>query len=498
MIRQFFETLSRLGPASEIILQSGKREVSRAELLLKVEKLAIRLQKLGLKCIALYADNGIDWIVADLACQLADVRITPVPLFFSETQFKHAISSSGADALITDQQNITEFFNGALIPGQDQGATGSADLYLLNPDRIAHLPLGTQKITFTSGTTGTPKGVCLSTNQQFAVASAIASILDIDQPKHLCVLPLSTLLENLAGVYVPLLAGGTIVAPPLADLGMTGSSELDIQMLLGGIEEHQATSLILVPEILKVLTLAAESGWHPPSSLRFVAVGGGKVAPDLLRRARSAGMPAFEGYGLSECASVVSLNIPGADRLGSVGRLLPHANVQIKEGEVIVTGSEFLGYANRPHTWNPGSVATGDLGRLDDDGFVYIDGRKKDQLISSFGRNISPEWVESELLAGPLVQQAVVLGDDRPFCVALLSVRDAAVSDEQIAAWIHSTNQRLPDYARLVDWYRLPEPMTSQNGMTTENGRPKRAIVERKYGLAIERMYETTLEACSL
>ena len=498
MIQQFFENLSRLGAASEILLQSGEREVSRAELLLEVEELAFRLQKLGLKGIALYADNGIDWIVADLACQLAELRITPVPLFFSETQFKHAISSSGADALITDQQNTTRFFDGALMPAQDQRATGSANLYLLNPDRIAHLPLGTRKITFTSGTTGTPKGVCLSSNQQFTVASAIASVLDLDQPKHLCVLPLSTLLENLAGVYAPLLAGGTIVAPPLADLGLTGSSELDIQKLLCSVAQHQPNSLILVPEILKILTLAAESSWQPPSSLRFVAVGGGKVAPELLRRARCAGLPAFEGYGLSECASVVSLNIPGADRVGSVGRPLPHANVQIKDGEIIVTGPEFLGYANRPHTWNPGSVATGDIGRLDDDGFLHIDGRKKNQLISSFGRNISPEWVESELLAGPLIQQAVVVGDDRPFCVALLFAGGAAVTDEQISAWVHRTNQRLPDYARLADWHRLPEPMTSQNGMTTENGRPKRAIIEQKHHSAIERMYATALEACGL
>ena len=488
MIRQFLENLGRSGPTSETLLQSGRREMNRAELLLEVDGLASRLQKLGLRCVALYADNGIDWIVADLACQLAKIRITPVPLFFSKTQIRHAISSSGADALITDQRSLTRVFDGALTPAQDQRATGGAELFLLDPDRGALLPEGTQKITFTSGTTGTPKGVCLSTRQQLMVATAIESIIAIDRPNHLCVLPLSTLLENLAGIYAPLLAGGTIAVPPLADLGLTGSSELDTQKLLGYVAQYQPDSMILVPEILCALTLAAECGWCPPSSLQFVAVGGGKVAAELLRRARRVGIPAFEGYGLSECASVVSLNVPGADRIGSVGRPLPHIQVQIENEEIIVSGSEFLGYANQPHTWNTEPVATGDIGYIDDAGFMFVNGRVTNQLITSFGRNISPEWVESELLADPLLQQAVVFGDARPFCIALLYPRGASVSDNDLEVSIVKTNQRLPDYARLVDWYRLPEPISSR----------ERSFIEQKYRSEIDRLYEITLEACSL
>ena len=498
MHKHFFSLVGESGSQTETLLQSGSRKMSRSELTLEVEDLATRLQKLGLRCIALYADNGIDWIVTDLACQLTDIRITPIPLFFTDTQIKHAISSSGADALITDQRSFTEYFDVVLTPAQDQRATGGAGLFLLDPDRSAFLPEGTQKITFTSGTTGTPKGVCLSTVQQLTVARAIESVIAVDRPIHLCVLPLSTLLENIAGLYAPLLAGGTIVAPPLADLGLTGSSELDIRKLLACIEQHQPNSMILVPEILNALTLAAESGWRPPSSLQFVAVGGARVAGRLLHRARQAGLPAFEGYGLSESGSVVSLNVPGADRVGSVGRPLPHVDVQIEDGEIVVTGTEFLGYANQPHTWGSGPVATGDIGRIDDDGFIFVNGRAKNQLITSFGRNVSPEWVESELIAGPLLQQAIVFGDARPFCVALLYPREVSTSDEEITAWINKTNQRLPDYAHLDDWYRLPEPMASRDGLTTENGRPKRAMIQQKYSSEINRMYEIKLEACSL
>jgi len=227
---------------------------------------------------------------------------------------------------------------------------------------------------------------------------------------------------------------------------------LDVATLLDCIEQHQPDSLILVPEILKALVVATECGWRPPSSLHFVAVGGGKVATELLRRARFAGLPAFEGYGLSECASVVTLNVPDANHSGSVGRPLPHVRVDIEDGEIVVTGSAFLGYVGQPDTWESGPVHTGDIDHIDDEGFVYVDGRAKSQLITSYGRNVSPEWVESELTATPILQQAVVFGDARPFCVALVHAREASTTDGEIDALIRSTNQRLPDYARIVEW----------------------------------------------
>lgn len=480
--------ISHSGPASQLVLQSGKETVTRTELLLRVEGLARRLREQELRCVALYADNGIDWVLTDLACQVLGIRIVPVPLFFSLDQIKHTLASSGADALITDQSNVTELLDEMRITEPACTLPGAISLYPLQTRQYPQLPAGTQKITFTSGTTGAPKGVCLSAEQQLAVATAVASAATDGEPRHLCILPLSTLLENLAGIYAPLLAGGTVVVPPLADVGLAGSSGLDGKQLLACITEVRPTTLILVPEILNAITAAAESGWRPPSSLHFVAVGGGKVSAELVRRARLAGVPAFEGYGLSECASVVTLNVPGADRPGSVGRPLPHVNVAIDQGEIVVSGSTFLGYTDQPQTWASAPVRTGDIGHIDDDGFVYVSGRAKNQLITSFGRNVSPEWVESELTAGSLLQQAVVVGDARPFCVALVYPHDAATPNAEIDAWIRSTNQRLPDYARVIDWQRLPAAIAG-------NGMPKRSAIESQYHTLIEQMYASNLEA---
>jgi long-subunit acyl-CoA synthetase (AMP-forming) len=487
--------ISQSGAASQILLQSGEVAISRAQLLRRVEQLVEQFGRLNLRSIALYADNGIDWILTDLACHVLGIRIVPIPLFFSPQQINHTLAGSGVEALLTDQGHADKVIDTELAPAPQQPFAGSFKLYLLDADQSTLIPDGTQKITFTSGTTGAPKGVCLSAAQQLAVADSIATTVANTCPRHLCVLPLSTLLENLAGVYSPLISGGTVIVPPLAEVGLAGSSGLDINTLLASITTHQPNTMILVPELLNALTAAAECGWRSPSSLHFVAVGGGKVSPALLQRARDAGLPAYEGYGLSECASVVTLNVPGADRAASVGRPLPHVTVTVDQGEIVVSGSEFLGYANQPDTWNQGPVRTGDLGYIDDDGFIVVSGRAKNQLITSFGRNISPEWVESELTAGALLQQAVVVGDAQPFCVALVCSRDPATTDAEIDELLRTVNQRLPDYARVLDWCRMPEPNSKQNGLMTDNGKPKRAAIEEHYKFEIQQMYAIGREA---
>ena len=478
--------IGQAGPATQVILQSGADSLTRKSLQGKVETLAARLRDLNVRSVALFADNGIDWIVTDLACQIGGIRIIPIPLFFSASQIRHSVATSGVDALISDQQVTADTFDG--ISPADADQTGSTTkLYLLGAEKRAFVPVGTQKITFTSGTTGTPKGVCLSAKQQQLLAKTLASTIGRNSEKHLCVLPLSTLLENLAGVYAPLLSGATVIVPSLKDVGLTGSSQLDVEQLLGCIAQHEPNSLILVPEILRAITVATECGWRPPSSLHFVAVGGGKVAPELLHRAHQAGLPAFEGYGLSECASVVTLNTPESNRVGAVGRALPHVNVQIENGEIVVTGSSFLGYIGQPETWKSVPVRTGDIGQIDADGFVYVNGRAKNQLITSYGRNISPEWVESELLAGPLLSHAIVIGEARAFCTALVVAQQESTTDEEISAWIRTANQQLPDYAHVVDWQRMPAAAINKGGVD-------RAGIEIQHHPIIEQMYAINQE----
>ena len=126
---------------------------------------------------------------------------------------------------------------------------------------------------------------------------------------------------------------------------MTGSSGLDIGRLVQGINEHQPQSLILVPELAMALVSAAEQKQLDSNSFRFLAVGGGRVSSDLLARGRAVGLPLYEGYGLSECSSVVALNVPGTEREGAVGKPLSHVRVRVDDrGHILVAGNTHLGY----------------------------------------------------------------------------------------------------------------------------------------------------------
>ena len=129
------------------------------------------------------------------------------------------------------------------------------------------------------------------------------------------------------------------------------------------------------------------------------------------------------------------------------------------------------------------------LAELDAKGQLRILGRKKNLLISSFGRNIHPEWVEAELLKNGLLQQAVLVGDARPYCSALVYCKEPAISTSQIESWLAQVNQTLPDYARVQRFYRLHAPLSEANGTLTANQRPKRAQIAELYQAEIAALY---------
>ena len=477
-------------PAARRISDGRGHALDGAALIAAVRALAERLTASGCRMLALHLDNGPDWIVADLAARTAGICLVPLPTFFSAEQIRHVLRSVPIDAVVSaDPAALAPSHTGRSVPVDLPGA-GTVRLLTLASDPAAGaVPRGTGKVTFTSGSTGRPKGVCLANDALLRQARVLADAAALRRPRHLCVLPLSTLLENVAGVYAPLLARGEVLAPPLAEIGFQGSSTLDGPRFVAAIARYRPHSLILTPQLLQVLVAAARGGWTPPSSLAFVAVGGARVPAGLIEAAHALGIPAYEGYGLSECASVVSLNSPGAARPGSCGRPLPHVSVRIVAGEIHVAGNAMLGYAGEPASWGRDTIATGDLGRLDGDGFLHVEGRLNNLLISSYGRNISPEWVESELLADGSLDDCVVFGDARPYCIALLRARAVQRDDSAIQATVDAANGRLPDYARIRAWVRLPEPLAANREFLTENGRPRRPAIQARYAALINALY---------
>jgi len=247
--------------------------------------------------------------------------------------------------------------------------------------------------------------------------------------------------------------------------------------------------MILLPELMQALLGAIDQGWQPPPSLRFIAIGGSKVSASLLQRAHGCGLPVYEGYGLSECGSVVSLNSPQNSVIGTIGRVLDHVSVTIEDDEIVVSGNTYLGYIDDAENWLQSKVYTGDLGYFDEQHFLHINGRRKNLIISSFGRNINPEWVESELLASGLLQYAVLFGDAKPYCIALVQPRDENIDDSVVQNNIDEINQTLPRYAQVKAWARVPSAMTVDNGLITSNGRPVRDKIAQQYQTIIDDLY---------
>jgi len=479
--------------ADEPVLSDGTAKHWTAPAVL-ASMVAVSGRLASCRVLAVLADNSPQWAVADLAALQSGTVHLPLPSFFSAPQMSHALEESGADLVLTDQPERIE----ALNLGFCREESWHGLVFLRRRARAANLPRGTAKLSFTSGSTGAPKGACLSAEGLFDTARAVCLRLeDLPIGRHLAALPLALLLENVAGLYAPLLRGAQVWLPDLPSLGWRGMAGFNPSALHRAAASAQANSMILVPELLKAWTGYLEAArCKPHAGLAFVAVGGAHVDAGVLERARALGIPAYQGYGLTECGSVVSLNRPGDDGIAA-GRALQHAGVRIERGEVRVATRAFLGYtagvAAQAAPPSGGDFATGDLGHLDNRGHLHLLGRRNNLLITSFGRNVSPEWVESALLAQPAIAQAVVVGDGRAALCALL-VPSPGAGAEALDAAVARANAGLPDYACVRRWLAVA-PFSAQNGQSTGNGRPVRAAILAGYAERIEALYaedETT------
>jgi long-chain acyl-CoA synthetase len=253
------------------------------------------------------------------------------------------------------------------------------------------------------------------------------------------------------------------------------------------VQTHRPHSLILLPQMLRAWCgYLVQTRQRAPDSLKLVAVGGAPAGAWLIDAAMSLGIPACEGYGLSEGCSVQTLGLPGAQRPGSVGRVLPHARLRVAaDGEIEIAGSLFSGYLGAP-TPVPSWWPTGDLGTIDGDGFVHVRGRKKDVLITGFGRNVSPEWIETALRSHPAVLQSVVLGEGEATLSAVLWPASAAVDDDTLHAAVVAANAALPDYARIGRWTRGRAAFDACSGLATGNGRPQRRAIAALHADALD------------
>lgn len=253
-------------------------------------------------------------------------------------------------------------------------------------------------------------------------------------------------------------------------------------------------------------------------NLRYTISGGAPLGERLGHFFRGVGITVLEGYGLTETSAPTTVNLPGVMRIGSVGRAYPGTRVRVDEdGEIIAHGDHvFLGYNNNDKATqevktSDGWIRTGDLGTIDDDGFVWVTGRKKELIVTAGGKNVAPAILEDRLRGHPLVSQVVVVGDGKPFIAALVTL-DAemlpawmknhglgaasvaeAVSDPQVLAAIDRAVKRANEAVSRAESIRafrvLPTDFTVQNGFLTPSLKVKRAAVLSAYADTIEQIY---------
>ena len=445
--------------------------------------------------VGLLAPNGIDWIVADLAMWLNARSVVPLPEFFSDGQLAHILADGGIDVVLTTEARagrVHVLGAQAVIIGANETEVASPSG---NSSDDGHN--GGDRIIYTSGSTGEPKGVVLGSAQlQNTCQGLIAAAKPDFYDRHLSVLPFPMLLENICGIYLPILVGGqahitaSILAEPPAEMAVA---------LAEAALAAAATTTVLVPQLLTAWVLVASVGRVAvPESLRFVAVGGAALPKPIAKRARELGIPAYEGYGLSECCSVVAINVPGADRLGSVGKPINGLDVKIaSDGEIMVYGGAVMqGYlggkvAVAAQTWS-----TGDLGHIDDDGYLYIHGRKDNLIVTANGRNVSPEWPETMLAADPRIGRAIVLPTPDGNMAAILepSMLGQSWFDGADAAALQKLVVTLcadaPGYAVPKGIHAVAAGYFADNGLLTANNRPRRKAIHDHFGPLLAEIFE--------
>jgi long-chain acyl-CoA synthetase len=410
---------------------------------------------------------------------------------------------------------------------------------------------------YTSGTTGPPKAVMLSHDNLCFTANIALSLVSMG--KEDCVLsylPLSHIAEQMFSIHAPISAGGTVYygrgrdhlqadlaeVQPTVFFGVPRVWEkfaAGIQAKLGeatGVKARLAAWAMRVGAAAndlknrgEALPLSLKLQYRLASKLvfsklkprvglgraRICVSGAAPVSAEVLKLLASLDIVVHEVYGQSEDCGPTSFNPPGGTRFGTVGPAMPGVEVRIAEdGEILVRGRNvFLGYFKDPvttaATLQDGWLHSGDLGRFDEQGFLSITGRKKDIIITSGGKNITPANIESALRDLPLVSQAVVVGDRRNYIAALLTLDPDAVArfragqpgggmgepslDPQVRAEIQrgvdAVNQRFARVEHVRRFVILPRDLLQSEDELTPTLKVKRAVVVRNWASTIDSMY---------
>jgi long-chain acyl-CoA synthetase len=453
-------------------------------------RLASLLQERGLSKgdrAIIWSPNRPEWAIAYFGCLRAGVMAVLLDVRSASDFIARIIERTEVKLALCSQETANSLPSPALptIPLEDLG-----EMLEKVSARGTEPSVGGEdiaQIMFTSGTTGDPKGVILTHRNVVSNILACRELVPVSSSSRLLsLLPLSHMFEQIGGLLVPLSRGATIIYP----------NSLQPRTLFNTMQREQVTNLILVPQALQLLmngierevrAKGKEKQWQflmrtAPlmpmgvrrwlfrevhrqfgGKLQFIMSGGAYLDPELARKWYALGIPILQGYGTTEASPVISTNTFQHNRLGSVGRVLPGQEIRIAEdGEILTRGPNVTqGYWQSPEAtaavFEDGWYKTGDLGYIDQDGFLFLKGRKKDLIVLANGQNVYPEDIESVLNKQPGVRDSVVVGLPSEGGVvrvhAVLLMEDGSKAAEAV----NSANKLLADHQRVRGFTLWPQ-----------------------------------------
>jgi long-chain acyl-CoA synthetase len=550
--------------------EAGWSPISSRQFATKVVGVARELRSWGVgrgDRVAILSENRHEWVVADFACMQLGAVVVPIYTTLTVEQIRYLLQDSGSKAIfVSNQQQLEKVLS---IPDRAslekiavmdlvvregtvpmasmmQSAAGSEALANdIKPEDLA-------TIIYTSGTTGVPKGVMLTHGNMAANIEAFLQPFSFGAGMScLSFLPLSHVTARSVDMGL-LYRGVTLAHVPAVDQVAQSLLEIKPHILLSvpRVYEKVHTQVELrahsfpkkqiynwamgVGREHREQTLAGTTPhsplWKLADRLVFskirdgvggrVAIyisGGAPLGRHLAEWYADIGIRIHEGYGLTETSPVIAVNTPAAHRLGSVGK--PLSNVQVRiadDGEILVRApSVFHGYWNKPdetrNAFIDGWFKTGDIGRLDDDGFLYVTDRKKDLIKTSGGKFIAPQPIENALKHNPLIAEAVVIGDKRKFPAVLIFPNFPALesrlkangiecsSRQELAQLqvvrslyadvIEGLNRSLAQFEKLKEFRLLGEELSPATDTMTASMKVRRRAVEERFQSTIDDIY---------
>jgi long-chain acyl-CoA synthetase len=500
--------------------------------------------------VAILGDTRPEWTWAALGAIAAGAVVVPVYPSSTVPECAWILADSGATLVVCQDAGQLAKVGGVPavtvepVPGvstvDDLIAAGRTSKLgeELDRRRSAIDPAQPCLIIYTSGTTGPPKG-CMLTHHNWIHLAAVAQEADYISAGDVVYLFLP-----LAHVFAQLIQFGCVYSG--ATLAYYGG---DPRRIIPELAEVRPTFLPSVPRIFEKLYAAVTAGTDPdwlrgavleglaaraagkvPAAeeffvrvraalggrLRLALTGAAPIAVEVLEFFHAAGVPVMEGYGMTESTAVGGTSTLRRYRLGTVGVAAPGVRIRLADdGEILMAGPHvFAGYWNNPEATSAtivdGWLHTGDLGALDEDGFLTITGRKKDIIITSGGKNIAPAGLENALRQSRWISQAVLVGDRRPYPVALVTLdaeeivpwaRERGLPDnlselsrhpavrELIAGIVDEANAGYADPLRIKRFAILDRDFTQESGELTPTLKLKRAVVHANHAETIEELY---------